>query len=90
MKGLSGNQTFYTIPYSQGAIPIRRAAEDIKKHAVSLSVNDSVSRRPIIRLEQGSYCPAKDSVALARKVFKSIGIEKGDPAAGITNQSLHL
>ena len=64
MKGMSGNQPFYTIPYSRGGIPIGRAAEDIKKHAVSLLGSDSVSHRPIIRLEQGSYRPAKDSVAL--------------------------
>ena len=43
-----------------------------------------------VRREQGVYRAAKDSVAFARKYFKSFGIEKGDPAARITDQPLHL
>ena len=56
----------------------------------SLSGSDSISRRPIIKQEQGLYGPAKDSVAFARKDFKPFGIEKSDPAARIADQSLHL
>jgi hypothetical protein len=36
------------------------------------------------------YRPAEDPVAFTRRDFEPLGIEKGDPAAGITNQPLHL
>ena len=52
--------------------------------------SDSVSRGSIISREQEVYRPAKVSVALARKVFKSLGVEKGDQAARIAGQSIHL
>jgi hypothetical protein len=40
--------------------------------------------------KQRAYRPAKDSVALARKGLKSLGIEEGNMAARISNQSFHL
>ena len=43
-----------------------------------------------MRQERRIYRPAEDPVAFTRRDFEPLGIEKGDPAAGIPNQPLHL
>src|SRR6266508_666327 len=65
-------------------------AEHFFSKAGSLLGNDSVARRSIVRRVSGVYRPADDPVAFTRRDFEPLGIEKGEPAAGITNQPLQL